>query len=122
VVARPAAADDRLDRRLDELVVHRDLELHLADEVHGNLVAPVGLRMAPLAAEALHVEHREAKDLDLGERLLHALELAGLDDRDDELHRTPPFEREPPEAIPRHGATTSGRTATVGACPGLSGC
>lgn len=96
VVARTAAADDGCDRRLDELVVHRDLQLHLPHEVHGDLVPPVGLGVAALTAEALHVEHREAKHLHLGQRLFHALQLPWLDDRDDELHGGPPFKRSGP--------------------------
>ena len=49
----------------------------------------IGLRVAALSAEALDVEHREPKDLHLGECLLHRLEFGRLDDGDDQLHGGP---------------------------------
>src|SRR5438270_13278950 len=51
----PAAArlDDRVDRRVDEVLVDRDLELDLAEQVHSALVAAVDLGVSLLPREAL---------------------------------------------------------------------
>ena len=51
-----------------------------------DFAAAVHLGLALLPAEALHVHDRQADDLDLGEGGFHVLELAGLDDGDDEFH------------------------------------
>src|SRR4051794_39732012 len=55
---RPGAArlHDRVDRRLDEILVDRDLQLDLAEQLGGQLVTAVHLRLPLLPAEALHVE------------------------------------------------------------------
>ena len=84
--ARAAAIDDRGDRGFDKVIVDRDLELHLAEQVYGYFMAAIGLGMAALAAKALNIEHREAEDLNLRERLFDTLEFVGLDDGNDELH------------------------------------
>ncbi len=52
-VARAAPLHDRRNRRLDEVVVDGNLELDLAEQVDRNLMATVGLGVAPLPAEAL---------------------------------------------------------------------
>src|SRR5262245_60743132 len=80
LVAGASGLDDRLDRRLDELVVDGDLQLHLAQQVDGVLVAAVDLGVALLAAEALDVADGQADDLDFVERFLDRLELRRLDD------------------------------------------
>ncbi len=61
--------------------------MHLADQVHGDLVAAELFGVPLLPAEALHIRNRQAKDLDLVKRRLDGFELAGLDDGDDELMR-----------------------------------
>src|SRR5205823_4109139 len=67
---RPGAArlHDRVHRRLDEVLVDRDLQLHLVQELHRQLVAAINLRMAHLPAETLDVDDGQAEDLDLAER------------------------------------------------------
>src|SRR5689334_21065671 len=50
---------DRFDYFRDLLVAHDDLELHLRQEIDDVLGAPVELGVALLAAEALHLRHRE---------------------------------------------------------------
>ena len=56
-----------VDRRLEEVVVDGDHQLHLADQVHGELVAAVDLGVPPLAAEALDVHDGQAEDLHVGQ-------------------------------------------------------
>src|SRR3954468_24772178 len=77
---------DGVDRRLHEVLVDGDLQLDLAEEVHGQLVAAVDLGVPLLAAEALHVHDGQAEDLDLVERFLDRFQLRRLDDGEDEFH------------------------------------
>src|SRR5262249_10292887 len=84
--AGAAGLDDGVDGGLDEVLVDGDLELDLAEQVDGQLVAAVDLGLALLPAEALDVDDGQAEDLDLGEGLLDLLQLAGLNDGQDELH------------------------------------
>ncbi len=84
-VTGAAPLDDRCDGGLDKLVVDGDLKLHLPEKVDGDLVAAVSLGMASLSAEALHVEDGQSKDFDFRQRLLDALEIMRLDDRNDEF-------------------------------------
>src|SRR5262249_37901321 len=77
---------DRPDRRLDEVLVYRDLELDSARHVNGDLVAAIDLSGSLLPAETLDIHDCEAEDLDLRERLLHGFELGRLDDSDNQLH------------------------------------
>ena len=84
--AGAAALDDGVDRRFEELLVDGDHQLHLAQEVDGELVAAVGLGLPALAAEPLHVHHGQAEDLDVGQGLLDGLQTMGLDDGDDQFH------------------------------------
>ena len=71
---------------MDELLVHRDLELNFAKQVDAEFVPAVHTCLAFLAAEALAVHYREPEYLNLGERFLNSFQFGGLDDRDDELH------------------------------------
>jgi two-component system response regulator AtoC len=59
------------------------------DEVHHVGAAPVDLLAPAGAAEALHLGDGHALDADLGEGVLHLVELERLDDRFDPLHREP---------------------------------
>lgn len=88
LVAAAAALDDRVDRGFDEVIVDGDLQLHLAKQIDFVFVTPIELGLALLSAEALAIEHGQAKDFDFGERGLHGLELAGLNNGDDEFHET----------------------------------
>ena len=76
-LAGAAAFDDGVDRGLDEFFVDGDLQLHLAEQVDGELVAAIDLGVPFLPAEALHVHHRQAKDFDLGQRRLHGFSRLG---------------------------------------------
>src|SRR3954470_19244971 len=67
-VADPAGMGgllDRLDRALDQRVVHDDLDLHLGQEVDDVLGPAIELGMALLAPEALGLGNRDALNADL---------------------------------------------------------
>ena len=64
----------------------RDHQLHLPQEVDGELVAAVGLGVPALPAEALHVHHGQAEDLDVGQGLLDGLQAMRLNDGDNQFH------------------------------------
>ena len=91
---RPVCADaaDRLDRLLDHLVLDDHLDLDLGQEVDDVLGAAIELGVPLLPAEALDLDDGDALDADLVQRVLHLVELEGLDDRFDLLHllETPP--------------------------------
>src|SRR6266705_801247 len=82
----PGARHDRLDDVVDLLVVDRDLEPGLRDELHLVLGAAVDLGVAALPAEAADLRDAQPLDTDTLEGLLHLFELERLDDRDDQLH------------------------------------
>src|SRR6266545_7121661 len=86
LLAGPAALQDGVDGRLDELLVDGDLQLHLADQVHLVLVPAVDLGVSLLATDALDVADRQAEHLHLAQRLLHCLQPGWLDDGDDVFH------------------------------------
>ena len=65
-------------------VGHEHLDLHLRHEVDRVLRAAVGLGVAALAAEALHLADRQALHARALQRLLHREELVRLDDGGDE--------------------------------------
>src|SRR5438270_1902643 len=75
-----ARLHDRLDGRLDEVLVDGDLQLHLTQQIDRQFVAAVDLGVTLLAPEALHVNDGQAEDLDLVEGFFHSLQLRGLDD------------------------------------------
>jgi hypothetical protein len=87
LVAAAAPFDDRVDRGFDEVIVHGDLQLHLAEQIHFVLVTAIELGLPLLPTKALAIEDGEAKDLDFGEGSFYFLELAGLNDGDDEFHK-----------------------------------
>ena len=86
-IARATSFDNRVERRFDEIVVDRNLQLHFSQQVDGELSASIDLGLALLAAEALDVHNREPHDFDFGEGRLDVFQLTGLDNGDDELHR-----------------------------------
>jgi len=61
-----------------------------SDDVLGPAIE---LGMALLAPETLGLGHRDALNADLVQSFLHLVELEGLDDRFDFLHRTLPVVR-----------------------------
>src|ERR1700722_5115241 len=71
---------DRFENVVHELVGHDDLDLHLGDEVDDVCRSPVDLFLASRAAEALHLGHGHSLDADLGQRVLHLVELERLED------------------------------------------
>src|SRR5579883_367453 len=77
---------DRLDRALHQRVLHHHLDLHLGQEIDDVFGPAIELGMAFLPAEAFGLGHGDALNADLVERLLHLVELEGLDDRFDLLH------------------------------------
>ena len=79
-------AADRLDRLLDHLILDNELDLHLGQEVDDVLGAAIELGMALLPSEPLGFQDGDALEPDLVQRVLHFVELEGLDDRFDLLH------------------------------------
>src|SRR5690242_4653297 len=77
---------DRLDDRVDAVVGDRGLELDLGQEVDDVFGAAVELGVAFLAAEALDLGDRDARDAHLRERLADVVELEGSNDGGDEFH------------------------------------
>src|SRR3954462_13121364 len=77
---------DRLDHAVGAVVSYHHLDLDLGQEIHGVFGAPINLRMALLAPEALDLGDGQSRDSDLGERVAHVLELERLDDGGDQLH------------------------------------
>src|SRR5206468_1115562 len=67
--------DDSLDRALEHLFRHHDLDLHLRQEVHDIFGAAVEFSMALLTTETLHLRHRQPRNSDFGEGLANFVEL-----------------------------------------------
>src|SRR5215472_4031553 len=89
-VADPAGVGsllDRFDRALDQRFLHHDLDLHLRQKVDHIFGSAVELGMALLTPEALGFGDGDTLDADFVKRLPHLVELEGLDDRLDLLHR-----------------------------------
>src|SRR6266705_1938363 len=61
--------DDSLDRSLEHLLRHHDLDLDLRQEVHDIFGAAVEFRVALLATEALYLGHGQPGNPDFGEGL-----------------------------------------------------
>src|SRR4051812_9446228 len=78
---------DRLDRAVDEIVVEHDLELHLRQEIDHVLGPAIELGVALLPAEAFRLDHGDALQPDLLQRLFDLVELERFDDGFDLLHR-----------------------------------
>src|SRR5690606_11417806 len=88
LLPRAAPLDDGIDRRLDEVLIHGDLQLHLAQQVDRKLPTSVRLRLTSLPAKPLTIDHRQPEHLDFRQRLLDRFQPAWLDDGDDEFHAT----------------------------------
>ena len=87
--ARLAAAsplEDRVNGRLDERFVDRNLQLDLPQQIHAELVSPINAGLAFLPPEALTIHNGQPKDFDLGQSFLDGFQLAWLDDGDNQLH------------------------------------
>ena len=82
-----------------------DFDLHLGQEVDHVLGAAVQLGVALLAAEALDLGDRRARDADLGQRLAHLFEFERLDDRGDLLHGEAPARRCNTSLTFKHGTS-----------------
>src|SRR5437870_10012856 len=107
-----SALDDGLDGFRDPLVRDQHGDLHLGEEVDDVLRPAVELRVALLAAEALHLAHRQALHPHVGQPLLHLVELVGLDDRVDPFHGLSALSKTPTTtALQRRGgpARAAGR-------------
>src|SRR3954468_22437259 len=78
---------DRLDGVVDEIVVEHDLELHLRQEIDHVLGPAIELGVALLPAEAFRLDHGDALQPDLLQRLFDLVELERFDDGFDLLHR-----------------------------------
>ena len=88
--ARARGVDDRLDRRLDERLRARHLDLHLVAELEHDGRAAIVLDDLALAAVAAHATERHAGDAGPEERFLDRREALGADDAGDELHESLP--------------------------------
>src|SRR5688500_4459035 len=80
---------DGLDGLLEQLGLHRGLDLHLGQEIDHVLRAAVELGVAFLAAEALDLGDGDSLHPDRGERFAHLVELERLDDGGNEFHGAP---------------------------------
>src|SRR6266496_220634 len=78
--------EDGFHRLLDQLLGQRDLDLDLGQELDLVLAAPVGLGVALLAAETLHLADRHPHDADLLQGVLHRLQQVRPHDGFDLLH------------------------------------
>jgi soluble P-type ATPase len=74
---------------VDELVVDRDLEADLLEQVDLDVRPAVGLVVPLLRAAPQRVGDRHLRDVRLEQRPLHVGEHLGLDVRDDQFHRGP---------------------------------
>src|SRR6478752_1479636 len=84
--ARLGGLDDRFDGAVHHVVSQYDLDLHLRQEIDHVLGPAIELGMPLLAAEALGFEDCDTLKPHLLKRLLHLVQLEGLDDRFDLLH------------------------------------
>jgi len=80
-------ATDGLDGFLDHVIAEHNLDLHFGEEIHDVFGSAIKLGMSLLPAETLGFSDRDALQPDLLQRLLHLVELEGLDYRLDLLHR-----------------------------------
>ena len=72
--------------RVDLVVGQDDLDLHLGQEIDDVFGAAIKLGMALLAAKALDLDHGQALNADLLQRLFHLVQLERLDDGLDLFH------------------------------------
>ena len=81
-----SALDNGVDCRLNEVLIDGDLKLHFSHQINGDFSSPVNLRLPFLPTEALDIENGQPNHLDFVKGRLDFLQLAWLDDRDDEFH------------------------------------
>src|SRR5579871_2860099 len=86
----------RLDHLAHPVVLGEHLDAQLGDEVDLVLGPAVGLAVASLPPEALHLRHGEALHADALQCVLDLVEAERLDHRHHELHRTPSLDRGEP--------------------------
>src|SRR5262249_60940562 len=91
--ARLGRARDRRRDLVDQVTADPDLDLDLGQEIDRVLRSPIELGVALLAAEPPDLGDGHADHADLGQRLLHVVELEWFDDRLDLFHATPPINR-----------------------------
>ncbi len=84
--ARAASLDHGVDGRFDEIVVHGDLQLDLPEQIDADFAAPVDFGLPLLPAKTLHVHDGQPNHLHFGQGRFDVLELAWLDDSNDEFH------------------------------------
>ena len=77
---------DGFDRALEQRIFDHHLELYLGQKIDDVFGAAIQFGMALLAPKALRLDHRDALDADLVQRILHLVELEGLDNRFDLFH------------------------------------
>src|SRR5262245_59249717 len=92
---------DRLDGLLDELVAECYLDLDLGQELDLVLAAAVGLGVALLATEPLHLGNRHPHDADFLERRLHCFQKVRAHDGFDLLHHASSCRESLPLFAPR---------------------
>src|SRR6516165_601972 len=80
---------DRLDRALDQRLLHHDLDLHLRQKIDNVLGPAIELGVSLLPSETLGLGDSDSLDADFVKRLLHLVQLEGFDNRLDFLHRIP---------------------------------
>jgi len=78
----PGNLTDRVDRAIEEVLVHGDFQHQLAKEVRFVLDAALHFRAATLAGIALRVANGHPLNTDASQGGLHRLEFRRLDDRD----------------------------------------
>jgi Ser/Thr protein kinase RdoA (MazF antagonist) len=86
LAAGSAKLQQALHRAIDKVVVHGDLEFHLAEQIGGVFVAAVSFGLAALPRKAHGVANGKAGHANPFECLLHQVELGGLDNSDNKLH------------------------------------
>jgi hypothetical protein len=77
---------DRLQHRIQTIVGHDNLKLHLRQEIHDIFCAAIELSVALLAPEPLCLCDGDALDADFLQGVFHLIELERLDDRFDLFH------------------------------------
>src|SRR5262245_32987834 len=87
--ARLGGLLDRLEGLAQHVVGQHDLDLDLGQEVDDVLRTTIKLGVALLSAKALGLDHGDALQANFLQRLLHLVELEGLDNRFDFLHAFP---------------------------------
>ena len=79
-----------VDRRLDEVIAHTDLDANLLGQLHAHGGAAVGLDVFRLPAVTLNPRESESTHFRAEERLEDIAQFVGAHDRDHEFHDRPP--------------------------------